>query len=69
MSSFLRKLRRLVPRLSQPSTWRGFVFIVTAAGAHWSPEHQEAVVTSGLALAGVLGAFIDDEPEKPLRPH
>jgi hypothetical protein len=61
----LKKLRRLIPRLSQPSTWRGFVLIATAAGATWSPEHQVAVVNTGLLLTGLVGAFIDDKPEKP----
>lgn len=54
----------LIERLKEPSTWRGLVMIATAAGAHWSPEHQEAVITVGLSLAGIAGALMPDSWKK-----
>ena len=50
----------LIQRLKEPSTWRGIILVATAAGAHWSPESQETVITVGVGLAGVIGALIPD---------
>lgn len=45
----------LKDRLQEPSTWRGFILVATAAGATISPEWQNAIITLGLALAGANG--------------
>lgn len=50
----------LLSRLQEASTWRGFVLIATALGAHWSPESQNAIVTTGLAVSGIIGAMLPD---------
>jgi hypothetical protein len=44
----------------EPSTWRGLVWLLTAAGVALSPDQQAAIVTGGMALAGLLGAFLPD---------
>lgn len=51
----------LIARLSERSTWRGLVLIATALGVTLSPEQAEAVITLGLAVVGVLGAFTADK--------
>ena len=43
--------------LSEASTWRGLVLIITALGVQLDPAQQEAIVATGLALAGLLGVF------------
>ena len=35
----------LIQRLKEASTWLGIILVATAAGAHWSPESQETVIT------------------------
>jgi len=48
-------------RLREASTWRGLVLVATASGAALSPEQQEAIVTVGLLVAGLLGAMLPDK--------
>ena len=52
-------------RLREPSTWRGLVWLATVAGLSLRPDQAEAIVTVGIALAGLLGVFLSDEP-KPI---
>lgn len=47
-------------RLTEASTWRGILAIVTACGVILSPEQIEAIVASGLALMGIIGVFFPD---------
>ena len=51
----------LVKRLGEASTWRGLILLATALGATFSPEQTAAIVTFGLGLAGVIGAFFKDK--------
>ena len=43
----------ILNRLKEASTWRGIILVATAAGAHWSPESQEAIITVGVGLVWV----------------
>lgn len=52
----------LVRRLREASTWRGLVWLATVAGLSLRPEQAEAIVVAGMAIAGVLGVFLSDEP-------
>lgn len=54
----------IIQRLKEASTWRGIILVATAAGAHWSPESQEAIITGGVGLAGFVGALIPDSWKK-----
>ena len=55
----------LLARLQEPSTWRGLVLIATACGTALSPDQQEAIVTAGLLVAGLIGAASPDQsPEQ-----
>ena len=47
----------LKTRLKERSTWKGLVWILTACGLAITPEQSEAIITAGLALAGVLDVF------------
>ncbi|MGB4336845.1 MAG: hypothetical protein WBJ41_18595 [Chromatiaceae bacterium] len=51
------KFRQLI---SEPSTWRGLIWMATAAGLAVSPDQQAAIVAAGMALAGIVGAFFTD---------
>lgn len=50
----------LLNRLTEASTWRGIVAIITACGVTISPEQIEVIVAGGLALMGIMGAFFPD---------
>jgi hypothetical protein len=52
----------LMARLKEPSTWRGIVLIATACGTAISTTQQEAIVTVGLMVAGLIGAVFPDKP-------
>lgn len=51
----------VIERLAEPSTWRGIVALITAAGISLSPEQATAITAAGLALIGVVGAFFSDK--------
>ncbi len=51
----------LASRLKEPSTWRGLTLIITAAGVTLNPEQTAAIIAGGIALAGILGAFVPDK--------
>lgn len=46
--------------LTEPSTWRGLVWLLTAAGLAVSPDQQAAIAAAGMAIAGAIGAFVTD---------
>lgn len=50
----------IIARLREPSTWRGVVWLATAAGLALTPEQAEIIVTAGMALAGAIGVFMAD---------
>lgn len=52
----------MIAQLKQPSTWRGLVWILTVFGVLLTPEQTEAIVLAGMALAGLLGVFLNDAP-------
>jgi len=47
-------------RLKEKSTWRGIVAVLTAVGVSLSPDQTAAIVTTGVALAGVFEAFFKE---------
>lgn len=51
----------LLDRAKEPSTWRGAVMVATAMGVSISPEKQDAIVTIGLAIAGIIGVLSKDK--------
>lgn len=51
-----------------PSTWKGLIAIVSAAGILISPELAEKVIAAGLGLIGLIQVLIDDaEKTKALK--
>jgi len=53
-------LKQFGVALNQRSTWVGLIWILTASGISLDPEKQEAIVTAGLAMSGLLGLFWKD---------
>lgn len=56
-------MKWLLRRFREPSTWRGLVWLATVAGLSLRPDQAEAIVTAGMALAGLLGVFLADDPK------
>ncbi len=50
----------ILARAKERSTWLGIVSILTALGLLLSPEQKEAVISSGMAAAGLIAAFSKD---------
>ena len=44
-------------RLSEASTWRGIIGLVTAAGVTISPDMSAQIIACGLALIGAINVF------------
>lgn len=51
----------VLARLLEASTWRGFTLILTAIGVPLAPDMAEAVVSVGLAVAGLIGVVTKDK--------
>jgi len=46
--------------IREPSTYRGLVWLLTAAGLTLSPEQQVAIISAGAAISGLIGVFFND---------
>lgn len=55
----------MLARLREGSTWRGIIAMLTAAGVSLQPDQQEAIISLGLAIMGVVGVFMKDQPHNP----
>jgi len=55
----------LLNRLREASTWRGLVWLLTVSGVALRPDQVEAIVLAGMALAGLLGVFLQDKARDP----
>ena len=53
----------VLARLREPSSWRGLVWLLTVFGLSLRPDQAEAIAIAGVALAGLLGVFLSDEPK------
>jgi hypothetical protein len=47
----------ILEKLKEPSTWRGILAMITAVGVKLHPELQEAIISAGLALIGMVNIF------------
>lgn len=51
----------ILNRAKEPSTWRGLILVLTALGVPVAPEMANAIVSVGLALAGLIGVVTPDK--------
>lgn len=54
----------LKARLTEQSTWRGIVLLITALGVKLSPDQASAIIAAGLAIVGAINVF-RSEPKQP----
>lgn len=50
--------------LTQPSTWRGLIGILTAAGIAVSPELAAQITAAGLGLIGIINVVRNEKKKK-----
>jgi hypothetical protein len=48
-------------RAKEPSTWRGAILFLTAIGVPLAPQLQEAIISAGLGIAGLIGVVTADK--------
>lgn len=51
----------LLARAKEPSSWRGLILLLTAAGVPIAPGMAEAIISVGLAVAGLIGVATPDK--------
>ena len=51
----------LLERMREPSTWRGIIMLLTAIGVPVAPAMADAIVSVGLAVAGLIGVATPDK--------
>jgi len=54
----------ILERLTENSTWRGIILLVTAAGLRLEPELQNQIIAAGLALVGIINVIRKGTPSK-----
>lgn len=54
-------MKYLIERAGEASTWRGAFFLLTAIGVTVRPDMQEAIVSAGMAVAGLVGLITRDK--------
>lgn len=50
----------VLSRAREPSSWRGFIWLLSALGVALSPEQSAAIMGAGAAVAGLAGVFTSD---------
>jgi hypothetical protein len=48
-------------RLSEPSTWRGIVLVLTSCGVTIQPVLADAIISAGIGLVGIIGIVTADK--------
>jgi hypothetical protein len=56
-STSLYMISYLIERLSENSTWRGLVMLLTAVGVQVDPTQANAIIAAGLAIVGLINVF------------
>lgn len=51
----------LLGRLKEKSTWAGVLTVVTAAGVAIKPELKEAIISTGVSVAGLAAILLKDK--------
>jgi hypothetical protein len=51
----------LLARLKERSTWQGLILLATALGVGISPEHAEAIATTGATIVGGIWTLTHDK--------
>ena len=50
----------VINRAKEASTWRGIIMLLTAVGLKITPEMADAIISVGIAVAGLVGMLLPD---------
>ena len=50
----MKALNYLLDRLSENSSWRGIILVLTALGLKLEPQLQEGILAAGLSAVGLI---------------
>lgn len=50
---------------TQPSTWRGVVWLISSLGIVFSPETSAAIIAAGAAVSGLIGVLAGPDSVPP----
>ena len=53
-------MKYILESLTQPSTWKGILGLVTAFGIVLEPQQATAIITAGLAVIAMVNIFISE---------
>jgi hypothetical protein len=51
----------ILERAKEASTWRGICLFLTAVGVPIAPELADAIIATGIAVAGLVGIITPDK--------
>ena len=51
----------ILARIKEVFTWRGIILVLTAVGVPVAPALADSIISAGLAIAGLIGAFAPDK--------
>lgn len=54
-------MKRFWQKLTEPSTWRGLIWIITAGGVALTEIQVEAIISAGVALTGLIEVFRNEK--------
>lgn len=60
-SRMQKTLDWILARLSETSTWQGFIGIITACGITIQPELAAQIVSAGMAVIGVINVITKEK--------
>jgi hypothetical protein len=61
-------MKYILERLSEPSTWRGLISVLTALGVKLRPDLTEAIISAGLGAMGVINVVRKEQTNGPTPP-
>jgi hypothetical protein len=60
------RLDFLLEKLSEPSTWRGIISLLTASGITLAPDYQNAIIALGMASIGLINVIRKEKSGKTI---
>ena len=45
----------ILERAKEPSSWRGLALLATSLGLNLAPELMNSIISTGIAVAGLIG--------------
>ena len=52
----------LLNMIASGGFWRGITYLAMSAGITLAPDQENAIIAAGLALAGLIHAFVASKP-------